>query len=246
MLGEAVRDPEAEVRTAALRALHDVGDAMPFVPPAPVGAALEDPSPKVRYWAAGALGHARRGIDPFVPALLRHAEHDEDGEVRAVCAFELQDYIGPPGVTPSVLPLVASALDSPERDIRSAACAVLGRFGAAADFATPSIIRLLGHEAGKRAAPDDGLGPEQLSWAATALGKIAPGTPFAGGAATALVEALEVEANPVVTIAIIEALAPFGRLAHRAIPRLHERERDPNQVVREKAQKALAAIASSR
>jgi HEAT repeat protein len=246
VLGEAVGDSDAAVRAASLRALHDIGEAMPFVPPGTVAGALDDESPLVRYWAAGALGHAGLGIDPFVPALLRHAEHDPDPEVRSVCATELWDVIKPPAVTPSVVPVLIRALDSPDRCVRWAACGLLARLGPAAAPAIPTIIRLLKQRAGGRGDPS-GNDPshDQPSWAAAALGQIAPGTPQADQAAMALTETFQVETTQAATIASIQALARFGPLARGAIPRLRELVRMPNRVVRDTAYRALATLGAA-
>jgi HEAT repeat protein len=142
VLGEAVTDPHAAVRAAALRALHDIGDAMPFVPPKAVGDALEDESAQVRFWAAGALGHAGLGIDPYVPGLLRHAEHDPDREVRGLCVAELREFIKPPAVTPALVPILTGALERPDGPVRGAACVMLARFGHLAQAAIPRLREL--------------------------------------------------------------------------------------------------------
>ena len=243
MLGEAVGDPNAAVRAAALRALHDIGDTMPFVPPETVGIALEDESPLVRYWAAGALGHAGLGIDPYVPGLLRHAEHDTEGDVRSVCAAVLWDSIKPPAVTSSVVPVLTRALDSSDRSVRWAACGLLAKLGPVSAPAIPTIIHLLKQSVERRGDhPDSDLAADPQSWTATAPGAIAPGMPQAEQAAVALTETFQVETSPSGTIAAIQALARFGPLARAAIPGLRELERAPNQVVSETARRALATL----
>jgi HEAT repeat protein len=243
VLGESVHDTDPSVRAAALRALHDIGNRMPFVPPDSVGTALEDDSPQVRYWAAGALGHAGRGIDPFVTALLWHAEHDPEAEVRAVCAFELRDCIKPPAVTPAVVPALTEALKSNNQLVCSAACGMLATFGAKSTTAIPTLIGMLrrgavgpGPPAGETSSPD------QVSWTATALGAIAPGTAQAEQAATALLEIFEAEASRGEPIALIEALARFGPLVRGAVPRLRELEQGSNKALSETARKALASL----
>jgi HEAT repeat protein len=244
VLGDAVRDPDAAVRAAALKALHDIGDSMPFVPPGTVGAALADQSPQVRYWAAGALGHAGLGIDAFVPELVRRAEHDPDAEVRAVCAFELQEFLRPPAVTPRVVPVLIEALDCPDERVRRAACGLLARFGPASASAVPALIRLARLNAdGRGVARDDSSGIDPQA-AATALGAIAPRTLHADNAATVLMEMLQAETASTrpEAIAVIQALARFGPHAHGAIPRLRELEEGSNSGVRQSAREALLII----
>jgi len=251
LLGEVVRDPDAAVRAAALRALHDIGDRMPFSPPETVTLALEDESPHVRYWAAGALGHAGRGIDLSVPALLRHAEHDANADVRSLCADELQAYIKPPAVTPAVVPILITALESPNRQVRAAACAMLGRFGAASAGAIPSILDVFKRSASPPAPGglyEQGSRNNEQTQAATALSQLAPGTPHADQAAAALVKTLQTEPTgwPTAIIPLIDALARFGPLAHGAISRLRELEQGPDKAVSDSARKALASLKASK
>jgi HEAT repeat protein len=246
VLGKAVEDPDAAVRAAALRALHDIGDAMSFVPPPTLRAALEDESGEVRYWAAGALGHAGLGIDPYVADLLRHAEHDPDARVRAVCALEVQECIKPPAVTTAMVPVVTLALDNPDPRVRCAACGMLGTFGPASAQAIPALVELLRHStSGRQAASAGSGGNEQRAWAATALGKIAPGTLQADRAASALLESFQAGSAGAPTIPVINALARFGPLAHAAIPRLRELQKSRNVAVSESARRTLAILEDS-
>jgi len=218
---------------------------MPFSPPETVAAAPEDESPQFRFWAAGALGHAGRGIDPSVPALLRHAEHDSDAEVRSVCADELQDYHKPPAVTPAPVPILTQALESPNRRVRAAARAMIGRFGPESTVAIPSILNLVKGSAGRPGNPHEDASRIDHEWqAATALSKLAPGTPYANQAATSLVETFLAQSlqSPTRLIPLIEALARFGPLASGAVPRLRELAQGRDQFVSESAHKSLAII----
>jgi HEAT repeat protein len=242
-LGEAVRDPDATVRTAALKALHDLGDRMPFAPPETFAAALEDERPAVRYWAAAALGHVGLGVDAYIPGLLRHAETDADRDVRNVCAVEVCDFIKPTAVTPAVVPVLTKALESPDQDVRCAACGLLARLGPSSAPAIPRLIRLLEEPGGDPAEP---ARPTTLtdpqSWAATALGRIAPDTPLAAQAATALIEVLQTEPPTPATKHAIRALAGFGPPAQDAIPRLRELSKSTNRNLSEAAQRALSKL----
>jgi HEAT repeat protein len=141
-LGKAVRDPDATVRAAALKAVHDIADRMAFAPPETFKAALDDESAGVRYWAAGALGHIALGVDPYLPALFEHAEHDPDRDVRMVCALEIQDFIKPTAVTPAIVPILTRALDNPESNVRCAACGLLARLGPASVSTIPRLRAL--------------------------------------------------------------------------------------------------------
>jgi HEAT repeat protein len=247
ILATAVRDPDAAVRAAALQALHDIGDRMPFVPPETVKAALEDASPRVRFWAAAAVGHAGRGIDPYITVLLRHAEHDPDSEVRSVCADELENSIKAAALTSAVVPVLTRALESPDVQVRFAVCGLLGRMGRASEPAIPAIIRLLKQAADAEAkAKGAGMVPNQVWRAAQALGSIAPGTPQAQAAATALKEALRSGQVRGAARAVIDALACFGPLARDASPLLQELEQDPIPEIRASASNALKKLGDAK
>jgi HEAT repeat protein len=142
VLGRAVRDPDAAVRAAALKALHDIADRIPFAPPEALQAALADEAPAVRYWAAGALGHIQLGLDPYIAELLRLAEHDPDLQVRAVCGHEIEDMVRPTAVTPAIVPVLTRALDRPDPSVRRAALAFLTRLGPATAPAIPRLREL--------------------------------------------------------------------------------------------------------
>ena len=77
-----VRDRDASVRAAALRGLHFDAGRRRFLSLTTIREALEDDSPTLRDAAASALYNAENGIEPMVPALIRHADHDPDRSVR--------------------------------------------------------------------------------------------------------------------------------------------------------------------
>jgi HEAT repeat protein len=120
------------IRVAVLWAIHDVDFREPFIVPKALGANLEDESADVRGAAAVALGHAGLGIDPYVPALLRHAAHDADSRVRELCAITLQHMGATRMVTRAVLPTLLEALDNSDATIRSLANQMMHGLGPAA------------------------------------------------------------------------------------------------------------------
>ena len=136
-------------------------------------AALEDSSPQVRNAAAIALAHIQTGVDPMVPALIRHAGRDPAREVRSASASALKEMY-PPRVTAAVLPMYLEAIDSRESPpaVRGSLIEALPRFGAAANRAIPAIIRVLRSARGE-------AGWEAREWtelrgsAARALGRLA-------------------------------------------------------------------------
>jgi HEAT repeat protein len=250
VLGDLSADTDENVREAALRSLDEVGHRLAFVPPASVKRALEDPDRNVRFWAAGAVGHAGRGIDPFIPSMLRHAEHDSDAEVRNCFAMELRNFIKPPGVTSAVIPQLTEALKSTDRETRCAACSLLGKFGPDAVGLVPEMIRLL-REGAELRRPVGGQDlTDQSVVAATALARVAPGTPRAREVAEALVKHAQAETWDRHTVEFLQALARFGPLARGAVPRLQEWERKATDVnapgMVEAAREAIKALQADR
>jgi HEAT repeat protein len=78
---------------------------------------LRDKDPKMRYYAARALGHFGSQAGEVVPALAE-ALKDEDKNVRMVSANSLGE-IGP--VAKSALPALETAQRDPEAEVRKAA-----------------------------------------------------------------------------------------------------------------------------
>jgi len=233
-LTEMIGDHDTVVRIAVMWAIDDADFGAGFIVPKALAAALEDKSAKVRGAAAAALGHSGVGLDPFIPALIRHAEHDVDDEVRAICVTVLDVCVGRAKVTPAVVPDLITALESPDARLREATSSILSRLGPDAVPAIAALIRALKDPAIKDASI--------YRWqAAEALGRTAPGTRQADSAVAALVESL---ADPDwrTTLAATRALAVFGPKAAGAIPRLRELQEHKQPFVKEAAIEALAKI----
>jgi HEAT repeat protein len=88
----AQSDDRPEVRIQAVRALSNVGPAIPEIVPAIVGA-LEDPDPGVRAQAALALLKFGPAGKEAVPALTE-AQNDPDEKVRELAAKALEKIDG--------------------------------------------------------------------------------------------------------------------------------------------------------
>jgi HEAT repeat protein len=232
-----INDPDRSVRVAVLWAIDQADFKAPFTVPKALGAALEEDSAEIRAGAAAAIGHSGNGLDPFLPALFRHAEHDSDARVREVCAAVLGIPPRPPKVTSAALPDLLSALKSPDAKIRFTATRIIGTLGHDAAPAVPALIRLLREPASQ----DVWNVPAE---AAEALGQIAPGTPEADQAVAALLESLQSKSdNP---YAVITALPSFGPKAKGAIPRLRALQEHPSPRIQEAATKALARLETAR
>jgi HEAT repeat protein len=212
-LADTVEEKNLAVRVAVLGAIHDVDFGAPFVIPKSLGAALEDDSAEVRTAAASALSRAGLGVDPYVPALFRHAEHDVDTQVRIMCAWTLQHLAESRKVTATVLPDLIEELASQDAIIRFFASEILAAIGPAAAPAVPALIGSLRNPKAAQAWANPRVG------AAKALGQIAPRTPMAEKAMIALIEAMRVDETGLKNEAI-RALAEFGPAAAPALPQL--------------------------
>ncbi len=218
-LSEAVADGDATVRAAALWSLHDHASRLKFPAPKAIAAAMEDTSSSVRTAAAAALAHFQVGVEPLVPALIRHAGDDPDARVRDLCRGVLRD-LGPPAVTAAVLPAYIAAIDRRESPpaLRRNLIEALSPFGPASRSAIPAIIRIL-------RSPRDESGPDPGAWidmqaaAAGMLGELAPGSPSAADAIIVLTGALDDPVDGVRSSAAM-ALVKFGPAARAAAPGL--------------------------
>jgi HEAT repeat protein len=119
---------------------------------------------------------------------------------------------------------------------RASAADALGQFGTAAAVALPALISVLEEsETGKATTRDKAS-------AATALGRVAPGTSSAEHAVAALTAVLKSDSIPNRTAAI-RALPSFGKAAASAIPAIRTlAENDPIPNVRKAAASAREAL----
>ncbi len=238
------RDPDADVRTAAIQALHDNASGRPLLSTEGLFAALEDSAPKVREAAALAAAGCGSRVESMFPALIRHAEHDPDGAVRASCSSALAD-LAPPDVTKAVVPLCIEALErsgSPTV-LRASLVRVLAGVGPGARAAVPALCRILrAAEPGRPREEKPARGffrtkdlpsPTYAELeadreardrillrrgAAEALGRIASGTPEASQAVGGLIGALG-DCDEVMMEAV-SALTALGSEARPALPAL--------------------------
>ncbi len=216
---ESLGDPDTEVRRSGLLALGNVAPDVLGNPPQPLFTAMEDKSPIVREAAVTALARFPRDLDPLIPVLLRHAEHD-DPLVQAACIRALAR-IKPSALSPAVTPLLIAGLGSRERDLRLHLISLIGRMSPDPHSTVPALIAVLRepYESDQqRTAGQLAIlayaGPAQE--AAQVLGRIAPGTPAAGQALSALNEAVR-SGPPRRRAAAARALGQFGRSASDSI-----------------------------
>jgi HEAT repeat protein len=232
----ASRDRDEGVRIAAVQALRGRGARLRSRAIEAIREAMEDRSPRVRYAAAYALTDFGVGVEPMIPALIRHAQHDPDATVRETVARAMGS-LGPPAVSPAVVPMFVKAIESPAASatLRASLVGVLAGLGPAARVAAPAIVRLLrsaeedvGRDIALRARPvyglvaSESLGEGSIALrrnAARALGVLAPGTPTADEAVAALVAALDDPADEV-SQQVGESLIALGPAARASVPSL--------------------------
>ena len=142
IMTDMVVERDRAVRVAVLWAIHDIDFAAPFIVPRALDAALKDESADVRAGAAVALGHSGIAVDPYVPGLLYHAEHDANLRVRELCLATLQHLAASRKLTAAALPTLIKALTSPNSDLRLVATEMLASLVAAAAPAVPALVTL--------------------------------------------------------------------------------------------------------
>ena len=202
-LTELLGDPDAAVRVSAVKAL---GQSEPSaisegVVPHLVSA-LKNSDSDVRYEVIRVLSRlgskATAAIPAFIAALNESADTDR-AKVAAGAPVLGNSVTGPAYVAAEALGKIAPGTSFASKAVagltevvasgppgrRPVAANALGQFGSQAATAVPALAKMLRETSGADEASDEG------SSAADALGRIAPGTPSAALASTALTEALD-------------------------------------------------------
>jgi HEAT repeat protein len=211
-------DRDAGVRRAALRAI--TWDPSGSDPPKVLAEALKDESAENRALAVRRLSNYDQGLDPWVPMLLRLAEHDPDPSVREECLRGLTaDFERPSGITPAVVPVLTESLSSKDAKIRSHVAWLLGAHKADARAAIPELLRVLNEPVDPQVVPVRGPAGtfDPGCEAAWALGRIAPGSTEAKKVIAALAEVVRSGPQSRGGWAAV-ALGEFGPAALEALP----------------------------
>jgi HEAT repeat protein len=219
---ELLKDRDAGVRQEALCGLRDCAPRSAGEPPQPLFEAVEDESATNRAIAVGVLAGYANGLDPFVPVLLRHLEHDEPS-MRDACRHAL-GRIRPSALSSASIPVLIAGLGSRDRDVRRHLVSLLAGRDPDPRTAVPALIKVVREPDDSDWATMEGRamsmsyeGPAQE--AAKAIGRLAPGTPAAAEAMTALADI--VRSGPAQRrAAAAEALGRFGPAAAQAVPDL--------------------------
>ena len=133
---------------------------------------MKDESAGTRASAVIALTNFRRGLDPWIPALLQMVEKDKHPAIHEAFRRAVAG-IHPPAVSAAVIPTLTAALRSPDGQVRDMACRVLMTFGSEARAAVPALIAMAREEWSDSAAEDRrGLALDRS--AIQALSKIVP------------------------------------------------------------------------
>ena len=177
-LVELLGDRDALVRRAAISRIGPSDPEQGGDPQKALAVGLKDASADNRVVAMNGLIFIRKGLDPWVPVMLRLAENDPDPKVRERCIATMRYAFRPPAVTAAVIPDLTASLRSANAKVRSQAAALLGEFKSEARPAIPELLRVLNepfdpHVEAVR-GPAHNLDP--ASEAAIALGRIAPGS----------------------------------------------------------------------
>jgi HEAT repeat protein len=216
-LVEMLGDRDAGVRRAVINAIasHPSGSN----PPDALARGLKDESAENRAAAVGGLTFFERGLDPWLPILLRLAEHDPDPSVRERCFTTLSYAFKPPGVTSAVVPVLTASLRSEDARVRSEAASLLGVFKADARAAIPELLRILNEPLDPQVVPVRGPSAtfDPACAAASALGWIAPGSAEAKEVIAALMEVGRSAPLSRRGWAAV-ALGEFGPAAEEAVP----------------------------
>lgn len=235
-LGRLLRDRDVATRLSAVTALsqHDRRAA----PSKLLLEAVKDSSPEIRGAVISGLNPSRAGLDPWVPVLLRLAEHDPDSAVRDQCIRAL-GLFGPPAITPAVVPDLIGSVKSPDVQLRQQAITILGKLGPNAGAAIPELLSALTEPV----APFDAG-----SAAAVALGQIGPKSAAEKKIIASLTDV--VRSGPVSRRgSAAGALGEFGPMAEDAVPvlieLLHEAMPDDSFYRAWWAARALGRIAPS-
>jgi HEAT repeat protein len=314
-LAKMLGDGEEAVRLAAVSAVA----AHPLMNGDPVPAlanGLTDETPMIRVATIRSLVVYRQGLDPWLPLLLHHAEHDPDPLVREECISASSWAFNPRSITATVVPDLIHRLKSDDGRVRSLAAWILASLRADALAAIPELLVVLNEplaphlesawtprynldpaSAAARALGQIGPGsseerkvvvalmevvrggPEsrrgwaaaalgefrssaveavpvliklmsdaaidntfqRTSSAASALGKIAPGSPLADQALAVLLTGLDSKISSV-QLSAVQALGLFGAKAAAAIPKISALQDDRDMHFRNAAVQALALI----
>jgi HEAT repeat protein len=216
-------DQDTAVRAAVLYTLGLASRKLTVEPPPALAADLTSQNSALRVAAVEALACFQRGLDPWVPRILKTLEREDDLHARTDM-LNAVGQIKPPAISRTALAPLIAALGSQQDGVRVRVAFLIQTLGHDAVPAVPDLVNLIA-----RPIDTTKVGPGQMhpavwdsAWAAVlALGKIAPGTPVAGEVIEALTAVVRF-GHPYRRVAATHALSEFGPAAGAAIPALIE------------------------
>jgi HEAT repeat protein len=199
----SLSDPNAEIQQAAVRGLRELEpSAIQAAAIPPLVAALKTGDSDLRYDVLELLSRLGSKAEPAIPAIIAALKEPAETDRAKVAggapvssnaltgpAFAAAEALGKiaprsPSASQAALAL-AEVVASGPTGRRPVAADALAEFGARAAASVPALVKMLRESEQSDAASDSG------TKAASALGKIAPGTPSAALAVPALNEALK-------------------------------------------------------
>jgi HEAT repeat protein len=238
---------EMPVRSACVIALERLRPPAVSAAVAPaVIAAMGSRDRDVRLQLATLRGRLDPDVRLAAPALIAMMNEPIESDQRVVDRSVFVAFSGPAhsaiqalgriaprtGSAGEAIAALGEVLRSGHPQRKGSAAQALGGFGTAAAPAVPALIAFLKEAAASKVISRDGEA------AAQALARIAPGTPAAGDAVTALTSGQRLTRE-----AAIKALVSFGPKAAPAIPAIRQvQDKDPDTGVREAAAEALAKL----
>ena len=181
-----------------------------------------------------AFGPAAMSSSDALIRALRRAREKKD-LYRCGRIAEVLSQVDPAGLgAREAVDFLVDVLGSEKLDQRLFAQRVLGSFGPAAAPAIPGLVALARRPAPRRA--------EESASIASALGRIAPGSPGEEHALVALLDSLEAERASPPADTVIDAVARFGPRAATALPRIRAMASAEDPRVSEAARRAVAVL----
>jgi HEAT repeat protein len=214
-LEKALGDQDATVRAAAVVARGACADDSP---PQALDATLNDELAENRKLTVATVARFRRGLDSWMPSLLRMAEHDSDRSVRETCVNTLA-LIHRPSITPACIPALLAGLGGHDRLVKIEAAQHLAEFGTLAEAAIPALLHVLAEPIDDQSASAVENRENLSGAAASALGQIAPGSVSAEAVIRELIVILGSGGRTSQRHAA-DVLSNFGSAASAAIPEL--------------------------
>ncbi len=242
-LETATTDSLVEVRRKSVEALGHLAAALERDPPPALRRAFHDPSPLVRNAAAASVAGFKKGIDPYLPDLFQiiASDHSEGynllTDVRYRCYRAIWDTKTKP--TAGAVPILASALGSPDGGVRTVAAMLLGNIGPEAGEAVPALVAALRHSLQPVPGNDPrSRDPREADAIAEALRKIDPRGSAVQREVLAFLVHMYVLDDPLATSAL-EALGP---VAEPAVPEIIEILGNKGQSFKRRERAALTLV----